>query len=96
MLLVIGYIQDIGYGELKELVVCVVVCVVACYYGFWEGCALGVGCGGKRKEKVARRLAHKNITDICAKRQKKMLKVLLLKLETIYHSIILYLHADMN
>jgi hypothetical protein len=48
MLLVIGYIQDIGYGELKELVVC----VVACYCGFWEGCALGVGCGGKRKEKV--------------------------------------------
>jgi len=95
MLLVIGYIQDIGYGELKELVVCVVAIVIV-GFGRDVRCALGVGCGGKRKEKVARRLAHKNITDICAKRQKKMLKVLLLTLETIYHSIILYLHADMN
>lgn len=47
MLLVIGYIQDIGYGELKELVVC----VVACYCGFWEGCALGVGLDVVAKEK---------------------------------------------
>lgn len=48
MLLVIGYIQDIGYGELKELVVCVVAIVIV---GFGRDVRWALDVVAKEKKK---------------------------------------------